>query len=119
MVPFQSLDCLATGSPFFGVCPTTVFLRRSICGISRVARRFRKGQLPVTNEQPPVSIIVCAQDKADDLLKHLPFLLDQDYPDYQVVVVNAASSDHTEDVLQSFESNSRLYHTFLPVGVKG
>jgi glycosyltransferase involved in cell wall biosynthesis len=88
-------------------------------GISRVARKFRKGQLPVTNEQPPVSIIVCAQDKADDLLKHLPFLLDQDYPDYQVVVVNAASSDHTEDVLQSFESNSRLYHTFLPVGVKG
>lgn len=86
--------------------------------INKVVRRRKKGLLPQTNERPPVSVIVCAHDQADDLLKHLPVLLNQDYPDYQVVVVNAASTDHTSDVLQSLEANPRLYHTFMPVGVK-
>lgn len=87
-------------------------------GVNRVAKRLKKGLLPVSDERPPVSIIVCAQDQADDLAKHLPALLDQDYPDYQVVVVNAASTDHTDDVLKAFESNPRLYRTFVPIGVK-
>lgn len=94
------------------------FYGHPFSGIQRMAVKRRKGRLPVSDVRPPVSVIVCAHDQAKDLEKHLPALLEQDYPDYQVVVVNAASTDHTADVLQSYESNPRLYHTFMPPGVK-
>jgi len=65
-----------------------------------------------------VSVIVCAHDHANALANHLPLLLNQDYPAFQVIVVNDASTDETEDVLQQFESNPNFYHTFVPPGVR-
>ena len=56
------------------------------------------------NEIPklPVSIIICARDEAANLKKFLPSVLTQDYPDYEVVVVNDCSIDNTEFVLNEF-----------------
>jgi len=50
----------------------------------------------------PVSIIICARDEAHNLKKFLPSILTQDYPDYEVIVVNDCSSDKTESVLNEF-----------------
>lgn len=68
--------------------------------------------------KPGVSVIICAHDNANDLERHLPFIFEQDYPEYQVIVVNDASTDHTNDVLQRFESHTNFYHTFVPPGVR-
>lgn len=48
----------------------------------------------------PVSVVICARDEAENLEKFLPSILEQDYPDFEVVVVNDCSEDETEDVLK-------------------
>jgi glycosyltransferase involved in cell wall biosynthesis len=55
-----------------------------------------------TPAQDPVSVIVCARNEADNLEIYLPVILSQNYPDYEVIVVNDCSTDHTEDVLKKF-----------------
>jgi len=47
----------------------------------------------------PVSVIVCAKNEANNLGQFLPRLLEQDYPDYEVIVVNDSSTDHSEELL--------------------
>ena len=51
-------------------------------------------------KKDPVSIIICAKNEEENLAKNLPLVLEQDYPDYEVIVVNDASSDGTDDVLR-------------------
>ncbi len=51
---------------------------------------------------PPASIIICAKNEDDNLAEYLPLVLTQDYPDYEVVVVNDCSWDNTADVLKEF-----------------
>ncbi|MFO7369193.1 MAG: glycosyltransferase [Bacteroidales bacterium] len=50
----------------------------------------------------PVSVIICARNEAENLDKFLPAILTQDYPEFEVVVVNDCSSDDTEDVLEKY-----------------
>lgn len=57
-----------------------------------------------TTKPEPVSVIICARNEADNLNAHLPIILEQEYPHYEVVVVNDCSSDETEDVLKHFSS---------------
>lgn len=51
----------------------------------------------------PVSVIICAKNEDHNLPEYLPLILTQDYPDYEVVVVDDCSSDNTPDVLREFE----------------
>lgn len=51
----------------------------------------------------PVSVIVCAKNEAENLLILIPLLLRQKHPQFELVLINDASSDHTLDVLESFQ----------------
>ncbi|MFM2135659.1 MAG: hypothetical protein RL021_1059 [Bacteroidota bacterium] len=69
---------------------------------------FRKNVVTSGISQP-VSVIVCARNESANLRKNLPLLLDQDYPDYELVVVNDCSWDDTGEVLEEFaRTHSRL-----------
>ncbi len=57
---------------------------------------------PANNEYKPVSVIICARNEAENLKKFLPLVLEQDYPDYEVIVVNDCSEDNTYDVLGNY-----------------
>jgi len=46
-----------------------------------------------------VSVIICAQNEAINLERNLPLILEQDYPDFEVIVVNDCSEDDTEMVI--------------------
>ncbi|MBS1531267.1 MAG: glycosyltransferase [Bacteroidetes bacterium] len=48
----------------------------------------------------PVSVIISARNEAKNLPENLPFVLEQDYPDFEVVVVNDCSFDESEEVLK-------------------
>lgn len=48
---------------------------------------------------PPLSVIICARNEAKNLRMFLPDVLEQDYPGYEVIVVNDCSDDETDDVL--------------------
>jgi poly-beta-1,6-N-acetyl-D-glucosamine synthase len=50
----------------------------------------------ISNHYPPISVILTSRNYEDNLKKILPDLLEQDYPDYQIVVVNDCSTDGTE-----------------------
>lgn len=50
----------------------------------------------------PLSVIICARNEADNLREYLPLVLTQDYPEFEVVVVNDRSWDGTRDLLDEF-----------------
>jgi len=49
---------------------------------------------------PPVSVVLTAQNDAEWLKTNLVYLLEQDYPDFEVVVVDNRSADDTVSVLK-------------------
>lgn len=55
------------------------------------------------HSEEPVSIIICARNEADNLKENLPLILDQNYTDFEVVVVNDHSVDETEDLLNEWK----------------
>lgn len=48
----------------------------------------------------PLSVIISARNEAENLLKYLPSVLNQNYPNFEVVVVNDRSWDGTEYLLK-------------------
>ena len=71
------------------------------------------------NKQFPVSIIICAKDEAENLKNFLPKVLNQKYPEFEVIVVNDASEDETEDVLKLLKNEHKhLYITKIPIDLK-
>lgn len=73
--------------------------------------RFRRRAVKTTSAQadnenlPPVSVVLVAQNDGEWLRSNLLYLLEQDYPDFEVVVVNYVSSDDTKFVLQVLSEN--------------
>lgn len=62
----------------------------------------------------PVSVIICARNEEENLRTNLPLILEQDYPEYEVIVVNDASGDGTEDLLYDLQRQySHLHTTFI------
>jgi len=65
---------------------------------------------------PSVSVVIVAKDESENLAKSLPPILNQDYPDYEVVVVNDGSTDESELLLKNLKREySHLYSTFSPI----
>lgn len=67
-------------------------------------------------DTPPLSVIIVAKDAASELQRNLPAILEQDYPDYEVIVIyDRADKDECEDVLKLLqEKYLHLYYTFIP-----
>jgi len=77
-------------------------------------RILKKDKSLKSNEKPPVSVVICAQNEYDNLKEFLPKILEQDYPNFEVVVVNDASYDDTEFILTHLEkSYKNLRHTTI------
>jgi biofilm PGA synthesis N-glycosyltransferase PgaC len=52
----------------------------------------------------PISVIICARNEAENLRKYLPIVLQQDYFQFEVIVVNDRSWDGTADLLEEFDA---------------
>jgi cellulose synthase/poly-beta-1,6-N-acetylglucosamine synthase-like glycosyltransferase len=59
---------------------------------------LRKPSVPKGPRQP-VSVIICARNESDNLETFLPSILEQDYPEYEVIVVNDCSEDNSYIIL--------------------
>ena len=59
----------------------------------------------------PVSVVICARNELKNLQLHLESVLNQDYPDFQVIVVNDCSWDES----QSFLDEMALKYSNLKV----
>lgn len=58
-------------------------------------------ELPEVNI--PVSVIIAARNERENLRTYLPAILEQQYPDFEVVVVNDCSFDGSEDLLKELD----------------
>ncbi|WP_321279406.1 glycosyltransferase [Marinifilum fragile] len=83
-------------------------------------RKFKsKEKTYIHSETIPVSIIICAQNQAQYLEKNLTGLLTQDYPEYEIIVVDNGSVDDTEDVLIRLKNiYQHLKSTKIPIDEK-
>lgn len=64
---------------------------------------------------PPVSVIVYAKNAERYIREYLRTLLSQDYPDFEVIVVDDASIDNTAGIVDSLkEQEPRLRSSFVP-----
>jgi glycosyltransferase involved in cell wall biosynthesis len=54
-------------------------------------------------KQVPVSVIVCAKNEQENLKKNIPLLLQQNYSNYEIVIIDDASSDDTLAIIEEFE----------------
>ena len=70
---------------------------------SKVAFYKNKHHPKTDGELEPVSIVLCARDAYEYLTELVPVLLGQDYPDFEVVIVNDCSDDETEEYLKDLE----------------
>ncbi len=75
----------------------------------RVAR-YKNAKIPQPStigeqEWPSVSVVMVAHNEAEYLKESLPYLLEQDYPDFEVVVVDYMSQDDTHFVLRVCSEN--------------
>lgn len=71
------------------------------------------------DDLPPVSIIIRACNESANLKRNLESVLQQDYPKYEVIVVNDGSTDESESFLAEMEAKyDFLYHSFTPDQVR-
>lgn len=72
--------------------------------------RYKNKKLPTISEVPDkdwpsVSVVLVAHNESEFLKESLPYLLEQDYPDFEVVVVDYTSHDDTQFVLRVCSEN--------------
>jgi glycosyltransferase involved in cell wall biosynthesis len=65
------------------------------------------GNAETASPQPhkPVSVIICARNEEAHLTAHLPRVLHQDYPEFEVVVVDDGSTDGTVEIVEQFKKD--------------
>lgn len=72
---------------------------------------FYKPKKRQTNNYPPVSVIICVKNESGYIQQFLQNILTQDYPDYEVILVNDNSIDDSDGVLKEMQ----YYHKRLQV----
>jgi glycosyltransferase involved in cell wall biosynthesis len=81
----------------------------------RPYKKMKSLNVVETAMRQPVSVIVYAKNESFNLERYLPSLLAQDYPEYEVIVINDGSTDESDNLLKIMESkHAHLYHTFIP-----
>ncbi|MBO4646388.1 MAG: glycosyltransferase [Bacteroidales bacterium] len=104
---------LLTLSPIALICLTAfgfivfVLLLYYLVFFGRFVFRKEKKHIP-TDDLPPISVIIVARDESHHLIDTLPALLTQEYPTFEVVLVNDKSRDETPQI--AIEMKNRYQH---------
>jgi len=64
---------------------------------------------------PQISVVICTHNRAQYLGTAIDSLIEQDFLDFEVVVVDNGSSDRTREVVEERLPNSRLRYVYEPV----
>jgi poly-beta-1,6-N-acetyl-D-glucosamine synthase len=110
LMPLSVVDWVAASLLAFAFFVQVIYYLTVMNRVGRFKPRFK------SSSQPPVSVIVCAKNESDNLKQYLPLLMGQDYPHFEVIVVNDSSSDDSEMVLAGLkEQYPNLYYTTIPL----
>ncbi len=79
----------------------------------------RKSPIYSTIRNTPLSVIICAKNEAQNLTKVVPAVFAQNYPCFELIVVDDCSTDDTPMVLAELKKTyPALYTTSIPVDSK-
>ena len=116
---FSLIELIAFAALCLALMYQLYFYFRYLNGVLRLRSNIKKNKITFLTEQPPVSVIICAKDEADNLRQFLPFVLEQEYPDFEVIVINDGSTDQTQTLLNDLcVKYPNLRTTFVPVGAR-
>lgn len=98
--------------PEFGYNPITyIFFIYGFCALVQLLYTsfifgklafFKQRELTGSAPKKGVSIIIAARNESENLFRNLPFILEQDYPEFEVIVVNHQSMDDSEYILDAY-----------------
>jgi len=93
-----------TGIAFFflsGICGLLlIFQLYFLLSVYSKLTLYKVPSLPEKLPFYPLSVIICARNEEENLRKNLPHILGQDYPTFEVVLVNDFSEDETKWLLK-------------------
>jgi len=113
---FSIVDMVLAGVLLVLFIYQVYFYTRYMAAPMRRNRYLSKHPLTAPSEWPGVSVIVSARNEQTNLSNYLQALLEQDYPKFEVIVVNDGSEDNTQMVLEEYRLKYRNLHvTFVPV----
>jgi len=72
-------------------------------------------QIDKSDQQLDVSVIICAKNEATNLKSFLPFIAQQNYSDFEIVLVDDASSDNSLDMMQQFKNEHESDHLSIQI----
>lgn len=114
---FSLLELILLGVFFVVFIYQLWYYLHHINAVMAYNRKLKKSNTELKSSQPGVSVVICARDESDNLRKFLPYYLDQDYPEFEIIVVNDGSTDDTELLLTNMkEKYPKLRSTFVPYG---
>lgn len=73
-------------------------------GYGRITIHRHSDREPQGSEMPPVSVVVVVADNPDYVIEKLPLLLEQNHPEYEVVVVDDGCEENLTSMLHGMQS---------------
>ena len=122
VIELTILDWVLLGVLAFLFLTQVYFYARYMAAPARKLRRDKKAEGInglADEELPGVSVILAAHNESFNLSQYLQALLTQDYPTYEVIVVDDGSEDDTRAVVERYMTRDpRLHMTFVPYGAR-
>ena len=118
---FHIIDWILLGTLGFLFLAQIYWYARYMCAPARKMRKSRKSKVESqkTAETPGVTVVLCAHNEAYNISNYLQALLTQDYPEYEVIVVDDGSEDETRAMIERYMvHDERLHMTFVPYGAR-
>lgn len=109
------LELSLVGGAFLLFAYQIYFYLRYILAVHRLNKRKSDNSLSNSEELPPVSVVIRARDEVFNLQTALPMILEQEYPTFEVIVINDGSTDDTAHLLDMLSTHyPHLRTSFIP-----
>jgi len=97
-----------------GICVAWVFLIKSMIASFRETPYLDKFE-KINHDEPKVSIILPARNEEEFIAKCLDTLVEQDYPNYEVIVIDDSSQDATGEIISQY---AKKFPKIIPVSAR-
>lgn len=77
--------------------------------LTAISRAFAEIPFPQATRWPPISVVVCTHNGSRTLRDCMDGLMELDYPNFEVIVVNDGSTDNTAEIVSEY--NFKLIST--------